>query len=192
MNLEIKKQKNSSNKCLTTVDRKRYLRYTKYNKGVSEGMFTYTDLNGNGCELSFKQNAFSIKPKHVLVLAKYEGKWLLTEHPSRGIEFPGGKVEDGETLEEAAKREVMEETGAEITNVDWLATYMVQENIPFTKAVFTASVQSIDLKHPKMETDGIIFMAEQEFLENEHLSFHMKDLGMKKILEKVSEREDKW
>ncbi|MGX9135663.1 RNA deprotection pyrophosphohydrolase [Rummeliibacillus sp. JY-2-4R] len=155
-------------------------------------MFTYTDLNGNGCELSFKKNAFSISPKHVLVLAKFEGKWLLTEHPKRGVEFPGGKVEAGETLEEAAKREVMEETGVEITDIEWLATYMVQETIPFTKAVFTATVQSIDHNHPNKETNGAILMTEEEFLENRQLSFHMKDLGMKKILEKVSEREDKW
>ncbi|HWI46924.1 MAG TPA: nucleoside triphosphatase YtkD [Rummeliibacillus sp.] len=155
-------------------------------------MFTYTDLNGNGCELSFKKNAFSINPKHVLVLAKYEGTWLLTEHPERGYEFPGGKVEDGETLEEAAVREVFEETGAKISNAEWLATYIVHENIPFTKAVFTATVQEFDPNHPNMETNGAVLMTEEELSANTRLSFYMKDLGMKKILEKVSEREDKW
>ncbi|MBO2536113.1 RNA deprotection pyrophosphohydrolase [Rummeliibacillus suwonensis] len=155
-------------------------------------MFSYTDLNGNGCELSFKKNAFSIEPQHVLVLAKYNGKWLLTNHPKRGYEFPGGKVEQGETLEEAAAREVYEETGAKIENIEWLATYMVQEQIPFTKAVFTAIVQSVNMDHPNLETKGVLLLTEDELLANEHLSFHMKDLGMKKILEKVSEREDKW
>ncbi|MFJ8262542.1 RNA deprotection pyrophosphohydrolase [Rummeliibacillus sp. NPDC094406] len=155
-------------------------------------MFTYTDLNGNGCGLSFKKNAFSIIPKHVLVLAKYEGKWLLTEHPERGYEFPGGKVEGGETLEEAAEREVFEETGAKIVNVEWLATYMVQENAPFTKAVYTATVQNFDQNHLNMETNGAVLMTEEQLLANNRLSFYMKDLGMKKILEKVSEREDKW
>lgn len=155
-------------------------------------MFTYTDLNGNGCELSFKKNAFSIQPQHVLVLAKYEGKWLLTDHPKRGYEFPGGKVEQDETLEEAAIREVYEETGARLEHVEWLATYMVQEEKPFTKAVFTAVVQEIDREHPNLETKGVLLMTEEELLSNGNLSFHMKDMGMKKILEKVSEREDKW
>lgn len=155
-------------------------------------MFTYTDLNGNGCELSFKKNSFQMEPKHVLVLAKYEGKWLLTEHPERGYEFPGGKVEKGEMLDEAAVREVYEETGAKISNLEWLATYMVQESIPFTKAVYTASVNQIDWKHKNMETNGAVLMTEEELTTNVRLSFHMKDLGMKKILEKVSEREDKW
>ena len=155
-------------------------------------MFTYTDLNGNGCELSFKKNAFSIEPKHVLVLAKYEGKWLLTDHPKRGYEFPGGKVEKGETIEDAAKREVFEETGASIGHLEWFATYMVQEQMPFTKAVFTATVEMIDRNHPNLETKGLILMTEDELLTNEQLSFYMKDMGMRKILEKVSEREDKW
>ena len=39
-------------------------------------------------------------------------QWLLTHHLRRGLEFPGGKVELGETPEEAAVREFMKKLAA--------------------------------------------------------------------------------
>lgn len=40
---------------------------------------------------------------------------LLIRSPRRGWEFPGGQVEEGESLTEALVREVYEETGVEVT-----------------------------------------------------------------------------
>ena len=53
----------------------------------------------------------------MFVICRFYQQWLLTKHKIRGWEFPGGKKEEGETLEEAAIREVEEETGARSQNI---------------------------------------------------------------------------
>ena len=114
-------------------------------------MINFQDLNGIPVELSFEKGLLPIKAMHVLVIAKYEGKWLLTKHPTRGIEFPGGKVEENETLKAAAVREVLEETNVEIVNLEWFAEYMVHEKDPFCKTVFIAEVGYIHEEGPIMK-----------------------------------------
>lgn len=45
------------------------------------------------------------------VLYNPDKGFALMSNPKRGLTFPGGKIEEGETPEEACVREVMEETG---------------------------------------------------------------------------------
>lgn len=155
-------------------------------------MISFEDLNGFQVRLSFQQGSFSIESKHVLVLAKHNGKWLLTKHPKRGLEFPGGKLEKGETLVEATIRETKEETNVDIENLEWLAEYMVLDNIPFCKTVYIAKVGYINEERTSFETEGAIWLSSEELTRSEYLSFHMKDDGMKAILKKVKEIENKW
>src|SRR5699024_4635809 len=56
---------------------------------------------------------------------RHRNRWLLTKHPTRGIEFPGGKVEEGERAETAAIREVLEETGGVVKTLEYIAQYNV-------------------------------------------------------------------
>ena len=144
----------------------------------------YQDLNGYPCELSFEKNSFPFESRHVLVICRYKGKWLLTRHNERGLEFPGGKVETGESLQNAAKREVYEETGALVKELEWFAEYMVYSAKPFCKTVFTGAVERVD-NIPLLETQGIVLLKELEL--DDRFSFLMKDEGMRKIIEKVKQ-----
>ena len=148
----------------------------------------YIDLNGVECRLSFEPGAFAIASKHVLVIAKYRGQWVLTKHKKRGLEFPGGKQEPGESLEEAAAREVYEETGAVVNGLEWFAEYQVDAEPSFCKTVFIGEIERLDSVQ-EMETDGLV-LADQLVLD-ESFSFLMKDAGMKEIIKKV-EQLGKW
>ncbi len=57
-------------------------------------------------------------PKHIVsaatIVLNEQGKILLIKGPRRGWEMPGGQVEEGESLKDAAIREVKEESGIDI------------------------------------------------------------------------------
>jgi 8-oxo-dGTP diphosphatase len=116
---------------------------------------TFLDIVGNKVELSFEEQSFPEEAKHVLVITQNGEDWVLTNHKKRGLEFPGGKMEAGETLEEAARREVYEETGAVLSELLRLGEYRVEDQSGnFVKAVFWGRVNHIDKKTDYHETRG--------------------------------------
>ncbi|MEZ7171092.1 NUDIX domain-containing protein [Sporosarcina sp. OR05] len=147
---------------------------------------TYKDLKGAHVELTFGENRFGMEARHVLVVVKHEGKWLLTRHSIRGIEFPGGKAEVGESVIDAAIRETIEETGVTITNLVRFAEYIVNGEEPFCKAVFTGTVTHIDEQPTLHETEGAFWLTDEQLQGCTTLSFHMKDAGMQKIRQWVN------
>jgi len=66
-------------------------------------------------------------PVHIVavggLIENAEGKILMVKSPDRGWELPGGQVEGGETLTEALKREVKEETGIDIEVLNLTAVH---------------------------------------------------------------------
>lgn len=57
-------------------------------------------------------------PKHIVsaatIILNDEGELLLIKGPKRGWEMPGGQVEEGESLKDAAIREAKEECGVDV------------------------------------------------------------------------------
>jgi A/G-specific adenine glycosylase len=87
------------------------------------------------CALSLQEQRPVLKPKaevpHFTVTAavlQRDGKILLAKRPSKGLlggmwEFPGGKVENGESLEASLTREIREELDVEIQVVEPFGIY---------------------------------------------------------------------
>lgn len=144
-------------------------------------MLKFEDLKGANVELTFGPNQHRIESRHVLVVIKHNDRWLLTKHRIRGIEFPGGKAEAGEMIEQAAIRETLEETGVTIDNVHSFAEYVVFTDPPFCKAVFTGNVVHVERDYTLLETEGAVWMTDAELAACTELSFHMKDRGMGEI-----------
>jgi 8-oxo-dGTP diphosphatase len=64
-----------------------------------------------------------------VIAAKVDKNWLFVRHNKRDTwEIPGGHIEADESADEAAERELMEETGAIEFRLQCVATYAVIKN----------------------------------------------------------------
>ncbi|RWZ54849.1 nucleoside triphosphatase YtkD [Halobacillus fulvus] len=151
-------------------------------------METFYDFYRNPVKLSFEDHPFSKAPKHVWVICRYNEQWLLTKHKDRGLEFPGGKVEEGETAEEAAVREVKEETGARVDHLKYVGQYHVEgKGGTVIKNVYFATISELDDQEHYFETHGPVLLQElpKQLKGNERYSFMMKDEVLPLCLKKI-------
>ncbi|SDC47198.1 8-oxo-dGTP diphosphatase [Pelagirhabdus alkalitolerans] len=141
-------------------------------------MYVFKDYYQNEVMLSFEVDPFSSHPKHVFVICRYHGKWLLTRHKTRGLEFPGGKVEKNESPEEAALREVYEETGGLVNQLRYLGQYYVDgKGKKVIKNIYVADIDRLDDVNTYYETHGpvIIEKLPSNLKQSKTYSFIMKD-----------------
>ncbi len=141
-------------------------------------MITFQDYYDNTVKFSFSMHPFSDDPRHVWVICKFQNKWLMTRHRNRGIEFPGGKVEQGETPEEAAEREVFEETGGIVEKLHYIGQYEVSgKEATVVKNTYFAEIKEVRKKTDYLETEGpVLFKRLPENIRSrKEFSFMMKD-----------------
>jgi len=78
-------------------------------------------------EVRFYETVEDSKLMFAVILARHDGKWVFCKHKARETyECPGGHREPGETIEEAARRELYEETGAVQYVLEPLCVYSVR------------------------------------------------------------------
>jgi len=64
--------------------------------------------------------------KFAVIIAQCNGKWVLCKHKQRDTwEFPGGHREPGESIDETARRELREESGAVEFTITPVCAYSV-------------------------------------------------------------------
>ncbi|WP_409297087.1 RNA deprotection pyrophosphohydrolase [Peribacillus sp. SCS-26] len=137
-------------------------------------------IDRNGCRVQFSSGEGWMldRARHVWVVCTYRGKWVLTKHKERGLEFPGGKAEGSETLEEACTREVYEETGGLAGKLVYLGSYrVVCGREDFYKAVFYTNLRGLKQKEDYLETEGPLLAAAfpKNLEASEDYSYIMKD-----------------
>ncbi|WP_436862621.1 RNA deprotection pyrophosphohydrolase [Staphylococcus caeli] len=149
----------------------------------------FRDKENDEVYLTYKSNSDVANGQHVLIIPIYKQQLLFTQHKIRGIEFPGGKKEPGETSETAAKRELFEETGASIKHCEYIAQYRVdrQSGYSFTKDVFVVEVDEIIQQEDYFETNGPLLYKHMDQIAETKKSFLLKDAAILHCLERVSE-----
>lgn len=119
-------------------------------------------------EVKFYDKADDKLLRFAVIIAKTNGKWVFCKHKERSTyENPGGKREKGESILDAAKRELYEETGATKYDIRPICVY--------------SATVSDDLKSE--ETFGMIYFADIFEFEKELHSEIQKIIVTEKLID---------
>ncbi|MDE7163934.1 MAG: NUDIX domain-containing protein [Clostridiales bacterium] len=77
-------------------------------------------------KVNFYESANDELLKFAVIIAKTDGKWVFCKHKQRDTyEVPGGHREQNETIDQTARRELYEETGATEFSIKPICVYSV-------------------------------------------------------------------
>jgi 8-oxo-dGTP diphosphatase len=95
-----------------------------------------------------------------VITAKFRGQWIFVRHHDRSTwEIAGGHIEPGETSQDAARRELMEETGALRFDLNCVATYsVIKDGITGFGRLYLADVFEIGQVPDIFEIAEVIFI----------------------------------
>lgn len=125
------------------------------------------EINSPTTEMDFPVKCEDEQLKYVVVAAVYENKLVFCKHKIRNtVELPGGHIEEGETPEAAAIRELYEETGIEsIGRMQPIAPY-----------------RACDAKNPLKGAYGMLFVTQVKELPKSMPDFEMERIELLDIL----------
>lgn len=92
-------------------------------------------------------NVDNMALKFAVIVTMFQDKWIFVRHKDRNTwEIPGGHRETGEKIDETAKRELFEETGAKKFYIESICDYSVTRNkITTYGRLYFCQVKELDI-----------------------------------------------
>ncbi len=109
-------------------------------------------------KVNFYEQADDSLLKFAVIVSKHNGKWVFCKHKDRSTyECPGGHREENEEIEQTAKRELWEETGAKDYTLKRVCVYSVlDDNTETFGALYFADIFTFE-ELPQLEIEKIEF-----------------------------------